>query len=281
MLETPLQLPFIDNLFGSNISGHYDNSIFEFREKARLEFVQKFPLENLKNLKLEEYTGYGNKETFTYGLEFKEIAMGIKGGNAGKFGIYLNKEEKYVFGKGKNSQILDYNDAALEFEKVKISIIDSLEKTKEDKYEEINIEACPVWDIVLLKILFIYYPEKFLPIGDYSTLKLIAMEFKINDELRALNYISENAYINKQIRKNPIFKDWNYDKLGSFLWENYSTGKNDFYIIGSMYDKNYMFDKMMENQCVSIGWNDDLDFSEIYGKDSKITQDRLDKLSVD
>ena len=93
---------------------NYDNSIFEFRE---------------------EYTGYGNKETFTYGLEFKEIAMGIKGGNAGKFGIYLNKEEKYVFGKGKNSQILDYNDAALEFEKVKISIIDSLEKTKEDKYE--------------------------------------------------------------------------------------------------------------------------------------------------
>ena len=57
---------------------NYDNSIFEFREKARLEFVQKFPLENLKNLKLEEYTGYGNKETFTYGLEFKEIAMGIK-----------------------------------------------------------------------------------------------------------------------------------------------------------------------------------------------------------
>ena len=48
---------------------NYDNSIFEFREKARLEFVQKFPLENLKNLKLEEYTGYGNKETFTYGLE--------------------------------------------------------------------------------------------------------------------------------------------------------------------------------------------------------------------
>lgn len=256
---------------------NYDNSIFEFREKARLEFVQKFPLENLKNLKLEEYTGYGNKETFTYGLEFKEIAMGIKGGNAGKFGIYLNKEDKYVFGKGKNSQILDYNDAALEFEKVKISIIDSLEKTKEDKYEEINIEACPIWDIVLLKILFIYYPEKFLPIGDYSTLKLIAMEFKINDELRALNYISENAYINKQIRKNPIFKDWNYDKLGSFLWENYSTGKNDFYIIGSMYDKNYMFDKMMENQCVSIGWNDDLDFSEIYGKDSKIIDSFIDE----
>ena len=26
---------------------NYDNSIFEFREKARLEFVQKFPLENL------------------------------------------------------------------------------------------------------------------------------------------------------------------------------------------------------------------------------------------
>ena len=103
------------------------------------------------------------------------------------------------------------------------------------------------------------------------------MEFKINDELRALNYISENAYINKQIRKNPIFKDWNYDKLGSFLWENYSTGKNDFYIIGSMYDKNYMFDKMMENQCVSIGWNDDLDFSEIYGKDSKIIDSFIDE----
>lgn len=255
----------------------YDNGIFEMREKARLEFVEKFPLENLKNLKLEEYTGYGNKETFTYGLEFKEIAMGIKGGNAGKFGIYLNKEKKYVYGKGKNSQILEYNEAALEFEKIKTYIIDSLENVKENRYEEINIEICPVWDIVLLKILFIYYPEKFLPIGDTSTLKLIAMEFKIQYELRNTNYIFENALINEKVRENLFFKDWNYDKLGSFLWENFSTGKNDFYLIGSMYDKTYMFEKMIENQCVSIGWNDDLDFSEIYGKDSKIIDAFIDE----
>ena len=38
-----------------------------------------------------------------------------------------------------------------------------------------------------------------------------------------------------------------------------------------------MFDKMMENQCVSIGWNDDLDFSEIYGKDSKIIDSFIDE----
>lgn len=32
----------------------YDNNLYIEREKTRLEFIRKFPLENLENLKLEE-----------------------------------------------------------------------------------------------------------------------------------------------------------------------------------------------------------------------------------
>ncbi len=255
----------------------YDNSMFEMREKARLEFVEKFPLENLKNLKLEEYTGYGNKETFTYGLEFREIAMGTKGGNAGKFGIYLNKEEKYVYGKGKNSQLLEYNEAALEFEKIKAYIIDSLEKIKDERYEETDIKISPVWDIVLLKILFIYYPEKFLPIGDTSTLELIAMEFKIHDEFRTLNYISANAFLNQKIRENLIFRDWNYDKLGSFFWETYSLKKNEFFVLGTKYGEKNIYRDMIENSVVSIGWASHINLKDVFNKSDK----EIEKFLID
>ena len=126
--------------------------------------------------------------------------------------------------------------------------------------------------------LFYYFFNLVCPCAFNAYIKNLEKSLKsANIQVKEDKYHHLEAKIKPSFKKNPIFKDWNYDKLGSFLWENYSTGKNDFYIIGSMYDKNYMFDKMMENQCVSIGWNDDLDFSEIYGKDSKIIDSFIDE----
>ena len=53
------------------------------------EFQSKFPLERLKDLKLEEYTNLNREDSFCYWLETKTESLGsIWGGSAYKFGIF-------------------------------------------------------------------------------------------------------------------------------------------------------------------------------------------------
>lgn len=53
------------------------------------EFQSKFPLERVKNLKLEEYTNLNREDSFCYWLETKTESLGsIWGGSAYKFGIF-------------------------------------------------------------------------------------------------------------------------------------------------------------------------------------------------
>lgn len=58
-------------------------------KKIYNEFQSKFPLEKIKNLKLEEYTNLNREDSFCYWLETKTESLGsIWGGSAYKFGIY-------------------------------------------------------------------------------------------------------------------------------------------------------------------------------------------------
>ena len=60
----------------------------ELKVKGRLEFISKFPLTSIQNLKVDDYCLGTSENSFCYWLEFKEILFGIGGGNASKFGIY-------------------------------------------------------------------------------------------------------------------------------------------------------------------------------------------------
>ena len=65
--------------------------ILNEREAGRLSFVEKFPLEKLKELTIDQFVQGTTENSFCYWLEFKKIGFGIGGGNASKFGIYKTK----------------------------------------------------------------------------------------------------------------------------------------------------------------------------------------------
>ena len=67
----------------------------ETREKGRLEFISKFPLNSIQNLIVNDYCLGTTENSFCYWLEFKNILFGIGGGNASKFGIYKSKNGNY------------------------------------------------------------------------------------------------------------------------------------------------------------------------------------------
>ena len=76
-------------------SDHFSmpDGIIESKEKGRLEFLSKFPLASIQNIKADEYCLGTSEDSFCYWLEFKEILFGIGGGNASKFGIYKSKDD--------------------------------------------------------------------------------------------------------------------------------------------------------------------------------------------
>ncbi|MER3328427.1 MAG: hypothetical protein RIF34_02525, partial [Candidatus Kapaibacterium sp.] len=154
------------------------------REQDRIAFIEKFPLERIKDLELDEFVaGGGNRNSFCYWLEFKDILFGIGGGNASKFGIYKsNEKEGYFSSASNNSEVLSEEELPKYFNKLKAEISLALDLANQGRIHEIeNLKTTSIWNIVLLKILTIYYPDKFLHIGSLDTLLNVITDFKLNN----------------------------------------------------------------------------------------------------
>lgn len=250
------------------------------RENDRILFIKKFPLDKIKDLNLDDFAaGGGNKDSFCYWLEFKNILFGIGGGNASKFGIYKsNKNNEYYSSANKSSVVLSDEKLPIYFNKLKSEIVLALELTNQNRIVEIeNVIETSMWKIVLLKILTIYYPDKFLQIGSFDTLLNIATDFELNEIINPLdkdNIFVVNYELNKVIRKLEQFNDWNSFKISDFIWKTYENkSNNNYYLLGSKYSNDGNFkdvsEEMVEKEVVSIGFASDHDLSEYYGKSQK------------
>jgi len=248
------------------------------RESGRLSFVSKFPLDAIKDLSINEYVQGTDENSFCYWLEFKKILFGIGGGNASKFGIYKAKDGNYYTSYGKNKRQLTGQELNDSFNQIKTGIIQALEYTKNDQIDKIKTINLPLWNMVLQKILSIYYPDKFVTIGAPDVLIECARDIKLKGvELKPENSIEINYEIKKALSSLPEYSDWPYEKIGSFIWQTYlDDSKRDFYILGSKYGEHAdqdVFPEMLEKQVIATGFASQLNLEEFYLKNhSEITK---------
>jgi hypothetical protein len=248
------------------------------RENGRLTFVSKFPLNAIKDLGIDEYVQGTYENSFCYWLEFKKILFGIGGGNASKFGIYKAKDGKYYTSYGKNKRELTGQELKDSFNQIKAGIVQALEYTKNDQIDKIKTINLPLWNMVLQKILSIYYPDKFITIGAPDVLIECARDIKLKGvELKPENSIEINYECKKALSSLPEYSDWPYEKIGSFIWQTYlDDSKRDFYILGSKYGEHAdqdVFPEMLEQQVIATGFASQLNLEELYLKNhSKITE---------
>lgn len=252
--------------------------IVEQRENDRLSFVEKFPLAKLKDLSIDQFVQGTDDNSFCYWLEFKKIGFGIGGGNASKFGIYKtkNKEEiVYATGYGKNKTYLDDQSAKDYFADLLNKILKALDYTREDQIDKIRELEIPMWNMVLQKILGIYYPEKFLTIGSPTVLIKCAKELGIqNIEHSSDNSILINYECKKAISKNPQFSKWSYEKIGTFIWETFD-GENKKrkrkeskqYWLYAPGENAYLWDEFYEGGILGLGWDEIGDLSQYKSRD--------------
>ncbi len=126
------------------------------------EFLEVWPPEKVKKMKLSEYTKAGDKTTFTYWLEFGLAKYGgIGGGSSFKFGIYSRKNSDEKESNNKRS----YNDGYGWYSKdgttpdeaytnIHSRIIDVIEHAQKGELEK--IDAIDLGPSIKWKIAFHY-----------------------------------------------------------------------------------------------------------------------------
>lgn len=188
---------------------------YDEKHKLYEEFQKKFSYDNLGKMKLDEYTGNGDKETFCYWLEHTTVELGsIRGGHSGKFGIYKNKNEpkderlqyngNYVWWKYYHKET-----AEEAFELVRKYIVLMAEYAQAQNWkdlDELRIDEIRLFgDTVRWKIAFMYSKETLVPIFNKEQLQQIAEKKGMEDADKAT--IPElQSYLIKQRNGKNIYE---------------------------------------------------------------------------
>ena len=167
---------------------YYLNKLPDLEEKGknkivlRNKFLEEYPIERLKTLTIDEYAlGTENyKDTLSYKLEYgeyKDAGPGIGGFSAIKFGVYKNLENQYIYGK---NVIENVDEIWTDFRNQFYSFIKEYDEVEEqfkviDKYPLLKSMS-----MVLTKLLYLYYPKKFINICSKNNLELLMKCFDYN-----------------------------------------------------------------------------------------------------
>jgi hypothetical protein len=145
------------------------------------EFLERWTLDEVKKMKLPDYVGVRNKDTFCQWVETKTRILGsIKGMTSIKFGIYERKDPKQKPKKYKNDNKYSWlsgygNNREAAFEHTKKDIITTIILAGIGKFDSIDEIKLP--DLFKWKVAFLYSNERLIPIFKREVLFRIANHY--------------------------------------------------------------------------------------------------------
>lgn len=197
----------------------------------RSEFEKKFPLNELTNLTLDKYAigQPDNFDNFCYWIEFKTTELGsVSGGSSEKWGIYWSKADSGW--KWNNSLRSETPESALE--KIKKGLVNLLNAASNNQFDQLdsigNSELGPNRNALRSKTLYLYFPEKFLPISNSSHLNHFLNFFlqRPNGGIHA-----RNRQLLEFVRQQPEFDGMDTHSMMRFFYStmhpNTSTTQYD------------------------------------------------------
>lgn len=200
-----------------------DPKFLEEEEQGRLQFINRFPLESLENMTIEDYAYRKKRDSFVYWLEHKDVLAGVRSANASKFGIYHAASGDYVKGFGKNKIILEGEALQKEFNELKKGIIQVIDLAKKDRITEIDRLNLSLFNMIILKILNIYVPDKFINIYTPLVLSEVGRTLGFENEiLKPQNSVVLNYLIVNELNTISPFNEWSNHEIANFIW-NTST----------------------------------------------------------
>lgn len=195
------------------------------------EFLNRWTIENIQNLTLQEYVGLGNKDTFCQWVETKTRMLGsIKGMTSIKFGIYERKDPTKKPKNYKNdnqySWLQGYGDSRkTAFENTKNDIIKIIKLSEIGKFSEIDNILLP--DLFKWKVAFLYSNERLIPIYKRDVLFKIANHFGLNtDRHTRISEIQNVMMLNKPAHLDVYAFMWQ-------LFEQFGDNEDKKEIVGT------------------------------------------------
>lgn len=180
-------------------------------EKTIEDFNRKFPLEELKDLKIEEYDKLGSKETLTYAIErgTNLVSSGFLGNNRNKI-VYNYKDDQYdCIDALKNK----YPEKSVEeIYKLYIeSIYKFIKEFDKENYSKGEIGALPEnTNTIRSKLLMLYRPGEILNISSMEAFKKIFDYF-------ALDYANMDSVM-MNIKLQRFIKEIGIEKMDVKLY---------------------------------------------------------------
>ena len=233
------------------------------------EFLFHFPLERIRNMKLDEYTNLNRENSFCYWLESKTVELGsIWGGSSYKFGIYrydkrpdnpsvVVSDEEYAWYKKYNAS--NREEAFEVVLKAIITIAESALSGSLDVIEEENTFG----NVVKWKIAFLYANETLLPIYKRDMLEKAASKYGYSNPLKAKTYELQRFLMSQKGDKDLF--DF-YDELLAIIEAEPSNKKTKVWLFAPG-ENACMWDECKESQTMCLGWDLIGDLSEFNNKE--------------
>ena len=179
--------------------------------------LEAFPRERWPQMSLTDYTlGHEDcAESFGWYLEFQTLALGsIRGGVSSKYMIYFHHENGWTYDK-------KYKDEHEAWEAMRAGFLKSFEFAEAGKIEEIatigDLLRAPM---VKMKTLFVYFPDKVLPIYSFKYLQFFLRKLgSPNAENKDYNVSLLNQALLSLLREFPQAKGMSNLELVWALYE--------------------------------------------------------------
>lgn len=178
-------------------------------------FTQRFSIDRLRNLDLNEYTNLERENSFCYWLESKTIELGsILGGSSFKFGIYERKNEKKplsakVCSDDQYTWYAKYGDDRNEaFNIIKSKIIEIAEYAASGEFEQIN--NISIGEAYKWKIAFLYSNKSLIGVYKKECLQKAAEHYGEKNSKRMLTSELHEFLLSKKDPQQNIFEFSNH-----------------------------------------------------------------------
>ena len=198
------------------------------KDKIYKEFNNKFPLEKLRKLTLEEYTNTERSNSFCYWVEKKTEKLGsIWGGSAYKFGIFKIggniKDKKGALSDNEYAWYSKYGQNREEaYKNVHANIIRLVEAAQKGNFEE--IDSIDLGKAYKWKIAFLYSNKKLLNIYLPEAIVYLANRYDGNFNINSPISKMQQVILSNFDSKKSIWQ--NGDELWS-IWENSSAARKN------------------------------------------------------
>jgi len=195
------------------------------------EFLNRWQIDDLERMSLNEYVGVNNKDTFCQWVETKTRMLGsIKGMTSIKFGIYErkdpNKNPKNYSNDERYSWLKDYGENRQEaFVKVKNDVLKIVDFAGKGKFHQIDKIRLP--NLFKWKVAFLYSNERLIPIYKSDVLFKIAEHYGLKTNRQTqISEIQELMIENKPSQQDVYeFMRNLYEEFGRGEDKKLLTGK--------------------------------------------------------